>query len=316
MTLRITTIGGGTGQPPILVGLMKLFHDLDIELNSIVGTWDSGGSSGKLRDLYGVMPPGDILKNIMALTPPENRNIAESLLRRFDKTIPRLYNHNAGNMLLTSLEKHSGAMQAIRALETVVGAMGCVWPVTECDTDLYAEMTRVKSVIVDNEAEIETRLDSNYKISKLWLEPCPKSYPALKPLEKTDVLIISPGSIFTSIIPHFTLKEIQEACGKIKTRILIANLVDKRFTTREYMDSIRIWLGIKPTHMIFNSMIIANDKYANAGYKQIFIDGDHDYDGMHLISRPVMKTDKKLVRHDPKRTAAAIMEVLSKEKIL
>jgi len=295
---------------------MKLFHDLDVEINSVVGTWDSGGSSGKLRDLYGVMPPGDILKNIMALTPPDNRVTSDTLLRRFDRSIPKLFNHNAGNMLLTALEKHVGIIPAIRALETIVGAKGHVWPVTECDTNLFAEMVRVKAVIVNKEDEIETRLDSNYRISKLWLEPCPKKLPALEPLSKTDVLIISPGSIFTSIIPHFTLKEIQNICSKIKTRILIANLVDKRFHTKEYIDSIKIWCGIKPTHIIFNSMPINNQKYCSRGYKQLGIDKDYDHDGTSIISRPVLRTTGDLLRHDPKRTGAAIMEILSKEGII
>ena len=316
MSVKICTIGGGSGQPPILVGLLKLFHDLDIELNAVVGTWDSGGSSGKLRDLYGVMPPGDILKNIMALTPPENRKVSECLLRRFDRKFPKLYEHNTGNMILSSFEKHMGILPAIRAIENLLECKGKVYPVTDCDTNLIAEMTRVKAVSVTSEEEIEHRLLSNYRITKLWVEPETRCHPALEALNDADVLIISPGSIFTSIVPHFTIDKIREACTKIKTKIIIANLVDKHFDTDEYINSIGAWSGIKPTHMIFNSININNSNYELNKYKQITICDDKDIHGIKCITRPILKKNDRLLRHDPKRTAAAIMEILSKEKVL
>ena len=316
MPLRITAIGGGTGQPPILIGILKLLHDLDIEISAVVGTWDNGGSSGKLRDLYGVMPPGDILKNILALTPPENRNISEILLRRYDRRFPKLFEHNTGNMLLTAFEKHMGIIPAIRAIENIVESKGRVYPVTENKTDLRAEMARVKSVSVSSEKEIEERLESNYRITKLWLEPETKDLPGLEPLRKTDVLIISPGSIFTSITPHFTIKEIREQCDKIKTKILIANLVDKHFNVEEYLKAMCIWIGITPDYIIFNSTKINNQKYETHGYKQICIPNDTHTDKITCISRPVLKNDDKLLRHDPKRTGAAITEILSKERLI
>jgi uncharacterized cofD-like protein len=316
MSLKFTAIGGGSGQPPILVGLLKLFHDLDIEINAVVGTWDNGGSSGKLRDLYGVMPPGDILKNIMALTPPENRSISEILLRRFDRRFPKLYEHNTGNMLLTSFQKHMGILPAIRAIENLLDCRGRVYPVTENDTTLMAEMARVKSVTVSSEKEIENRLSSNYRITKLWLEPEHKKLPGLEPLKDTDVLIISPGSIFTSILPHFTIREIRDACKRIKIKILVANLVDRYYSTKEYIDAMTIWSGIEPSHIIFNNMKITTPSYANEGYKPITIDDDGTLNCIKCITRPTLKPHIKLLRHDPKRTAAAIMEILSKEKIL
>lgn len=316
MTLHITTIGGGTGQPPVVVGLCKLLHDLDVELNSIVGTWDSGGSSGKLRDLYGIMPPGDILKTIMAYVPPDKRAISDALLRRFDKSYTGLYNHNAGNLLLSSMQRQCGIIPAIRALEKTLDAIGKTHPITECETNLHAEMQRVKAVTVDKEDEIDDRLNANYKITKLWLEPEIKDIFPKTVLENTDVLIISPGSIFTSIMPHFTIKDVKQTCKKIKTRIMMANLVDKRYDTDEYVMSMCQWMDITPTHLVFNSIKTDNDSYKSQGYKHIGISHDKDINGISCISRPVMKNDRKLLRHDPKRTGAAIVEILSKEGII
>jgi uncharacterized cofD-like protein len=316
MTLKITTIGGGSGQPPIIIGICKLLHDLDIEFNSIVGTWDSGGSSGQLRDLYGIMPPGDILKTIMAYVPPENRAISNALLRRFDKSYPELYNHNSGNLLLASMQQQCGIIPSIRSLEKTLDTIGKTYPITDCETSLHAEMQRVKAITVDKESEIDERLDANYKITKLWLEPEIKTILPKDILESTDVLIISPGSIFTSIIPHFTIKEVKQLCKRIKTRILITNLVDKHFDTDEYINSICGWMDLEPTHVIFNSIKCENDRYAIDNYKSINIDKDKIINGIPCISRPILKRDKKLFRHDPKRTGAAIMEILSKEGII
>lgn len=314
MTLQITTIGGGTGQPPIIVGICKLFHDLDVEFNSIVGTWDSGGSSGQLRDIYGTMPPGDILKTIMAYIPPEKRAVSDTFLRRFDKSYPSLYRHNPGNLLLTSMQRQCGMIPAIRSLEKMLGAMGKTHPITDYDTNLHAEMQRVKAVIVDKENEIDERLNANYKITKLWIDPEPKEIYPKRILEDTNVLIISPGSVFTSIIPHFTMKSVRDICKNIKTRILVANLVDKRMQTDEYMACMRQWMGITPTHAIFNSMKHSNEQYKN--YKQLIIDHDKTIDETICISRPVLRGNESLLRHDPKRTAAAITEILSKESII
>lgn len=331
MTLKITTIGGGSGQPPVIIGICKLLHDLDVQFDSITGTWDSGGSSGQLRDIYGIMPPGDILKTMMAYVPPENRLLADSLLRRFDKTYltelrsakpsskmmtPTLANHNAGNLLLTSMQHQYGIISSIRILEKLFGSLGKTHPITECDTTLHAEMQRVKAVIVDKESDIDERLDANYKITKLWLEPEIKAIYPRQILENTDVLVISPGSIFTSIVPHFGLKETNQLCKRIKTRIMVANLVDKRINADEYVSAMCQWMDIKPTHIIFNSIACDNENYKANGCKQLKIPKDKEIDGIPCISRPILRHDRKLHRHDPKRTGAAIVEILSKEEII
>lgn len=316
MTLNISTLGGGSGQPPIIIGLVKLLHDMNVNINAVVGTWDSGGSSGKLRDLYGIMPPGDILKCIMAFVPPDHRNCSNMLLRRFDATYPKIYNHNAGNLLLSSLEKETSPIAAIRTLEKIVNAKGHVYPITEHDTNLKAEMTRVKSVIVENEKEIGERLKNGYKITKLWLDPNTDKLPALDILERTDVLIISPGSIFTSIIPHFTIDKIRKACKQIPIKIVCANFVERTLNTQEFIDAMNIWTGIEPTHAIFNNNPITVKTYEEANLNPLTIPEDCEISGVKCISRPIIKRHRRLIRHDPKRTASAIFEILSRKKVI
>ncbi len=134
---KIVTIGGGSGQFALLTGLREL-DDLDI--TAVVAMVDSGGSTGRLRDELGALPPGDILKCILALSP--HGDIARSiLLKRFAKD-RRLQGHNAGNMLLTMLSHYTGSFPAgINALAEILDTRGTILPVTIDRATLVAELT-------------------------------------------------------------------------------------------------------------------------------------------------------------------------------
>ena len=95
---------------------------------------------------------------------------------------------------------------------------------------------------------------------------------------------------------------------------MIANLVDKHYDTNEYLSSMCQWMDVEPTHIVFNSIKHNNEHYRN--FKQIHIGKDQIINDIDCISRPVLKHDRKLLRHDPKRTGAAIVEILSREGIV
>jgi 2-phospho-L-lactate transferase/gluconeogenesis factor (CofD/UPF0052 family) len=156
-------------------------------------------------------------------------------------------------------------------------------------------------------------LKNGYKITKLWLDPEIDKSPGLDMLKKTDVLVISPGSIFTSIIPHFTIDEIRKACKNIKTKIIFANFVERTLGPQEFIDAMQIWTGIEPTHAIFNSRPFKVNKYESNGLSPLMIDGDQMISDVKCISRPIIKIHRNLIRHDPKRSSAAVFEILSRE---
>ena len=133
---KIVTIGGGSGQYVLLSGLRDV---KDIEIKAIVSMGDSGGSTGRLRDELGVLPPGDILKCILALS-PDREMFRKFLLRRFERD-SRLKGHNAGNLLLTFLSQFAGSFpEGVKALSELLNSVGQVLPVTLDKVTLVAQL--------------------------------------------------------------------------------------------------------------------------------------------------------------------------------
>jgi len=134
---KIVTIGGGSGQYVLLSGLRD---SIDIEITTIVSMVDSGGSTGVLRDEFGVLPPGDIFKCILALS-PDRENARKILQTRFISR-GRLNGHNAGNMLLSFLSQYTGSFpEGVNALAQILNIKGTVLPVTIDRATLVAELT-------------------------------------------------------------------------------------------------------------------------------------------------------------------------------
>ena len=162
--MKVVTIGGGTGQFTLLSALKNIKN---VELTSIVSMVDSGGSTGRLRDEYGVLPPGDILKCLIALSPyREARQILQTRFLFNEK----LKNHNAGNLLLVFLSQYLGGnfVEAIDALGNILNIKGRVLPVTTDKATLVAELENGE--LVFSEAEIDTRNKSE-KIKRTFLVP-------------------------------------------------------------------------------------------------------------------------------------------------
>ena len=134
---KILTIGGGSGQYALLAGLRELSS---VDMTAVVSMVDSGGSTGRLRDELGILPPGDVLKCILALSP--HRDIARTIfLKRFTAD-RRLKGHNAGNMLLTMLSRYTGSFPSgIQALAEILDVRGRILPVTIDKATLVAELT-------------------------------------------------------------------------------------------------------------------------------------------------------------------------------
>ena len=137
LPLQVVTIGGGSGQFALLSGLRNLEG---IEVTAIVSMVDSGGSTGRLRDELGILPPGDILKCILALS-PHNEASRHLLQKRFQND-RRLRGHNAGNMLLTMLSRYTGSFPTgVSALAEILDVRGTILPVTTDRATLVAELT-------------------------------------------------------------------------------------------------------------------------------------------------------------------------------
>jgi uncharacterized cofD-like protein len=220
--LNVGCFGGGTGLPSLLGGLK---NNPWLHLNAVVTMFDSGGSSGQLRDELGVLPPGDVLKCALALA----RNEAEArrvLLSRVPSVDSRLGGHTGGNLLLSMMEQYSGDfLSAVDGLRSLLGCTGHVWPVSVERASVCAEYSN--GVQTRGEVEVDRGQSSGQFVRRIWLEPAAQIHPAVAAAIRTfDAVLIGPGSFYTSLMPIFLVEGVRSALQDVRGPvILISNLL-------------------------------------------------------------------------------------------
>jgi uncharacterized cofD-like protein len=222
--LNIGCVGGGTGLPSLLGGLKT---NPWLTLNAVVTMFDSGGSSGQLRDELGVLPPGDVLKCALALA--RNEGEARRVLLARLPTLEhhtRLGGHTGGNLLLSMMEQYSGDfLAAVDGLRALLGCKGRVWPVSVEPASLCAEYGDGSET--RGEVEVDAGQTRGHQVRRLWLEPDAAIHPAVgQAIRDFDAVIIGPGSFYTSLMPPLLVRGVREALADMRGPIvLIANLL-------------------------------------------------------------------------------------------
>jgi uncharacterized cofD-like protein len=221
--IKVGCIGGGTGLPSLLGGLKT---NPWLEVNAVVTMFDSGGSSGMLRDQLGVLPPGDILKCALALA----RNEAEArrvLLSRLPTLEhERLVGHTGGNLLLSMMEQYTGDfLAAIDGLRALLGCEGRVWPASVEHSSIcaeYADGTRTAG-----EVEVDALQREGRQVRRLWLDPPTNLYGQVaEAIGRFQAAIIGPGSFYTSLMPPLLVGGMPAALRTIEGPIIVvANLL-------------------------------------------------------------------------------------------
>src|SRR5881397_1279396 len=221
--LNIGCFGGGTGLPSLLGGLK---NNPWLHVHAVVTMFDSGGSSGQLRDELGVLPPGDILKCALALS-RNTREARRVLLARLPTLEhARLGGHTGGNLLLSMMQSYSGDfLNAVDGLRALLGCRGRVWPVTVEHASVCAEYGDGSAT--RGEVEVDAGQSSGQFVRRIWLEPQVSIHPAVsKAVTEFEAAIIGPGSFYTSLMPIFLVRGVAEALATMKGPvILIANLL-------------------------------------------------------------------------------------------
>lgn len=251
---KVVVIGGGTGTFTILRGLKK--YPLDI--TAVVTMADSGGSSGRLRDEFGVLPPGDIRQCLAALADSGDTDlIRELFLYRFDKG-DGLSGHNFGNLFLTALTEITGSDEAaIKAASKLLRIKGKVLPVTNCDCKLCIELE--DGFVVKGEDRIDEPLhNGEVRIKKVWLEPNAKcTDEVIAAIGAADLIILGPGDLYTSIIVNLVVDGVVEAIRDKKV-LYVANLISKygqsyRYSLSEHVKDLEKYLNRKIDYILYNS---------------------------------------------------------------
>ena len=222
--LSIGCVGGGTGLPSLLGGLKT---NPWLRLNAVVTMFDSGGSSGQLRDELGVLPPGDVLKCALTLARHEGeaRRVLLSRLPTLEGD-SRLGGHTGGNLLLSMMEQYSGDfLAAVDGLRALLGCKGRVWPISVQPASVcveYGDGSRTRG-----EVEVDAGQTLGHQVRRIWLEPEAEIHPSVAAaIRRFDAVIIGPGSFFTSLMPPLLVRGVREALAEVRGPIiLIANLL-------------------------------------------------------------------------------------------
>lgn len=213
-------MGGGNGGAITLQALKQYADRLNI--TGVISTSDSGGSSGKLRKEFNTLPPGDILRAVLALAKSYDYKILKEIFYkvRFEDH-GRLSGHNLGNIFLILTSQYDGNfINSIRALEQAIDAAGSVHPVCLESIHLCAELSN--GYHVKTEAEIdEPKYDRKFRIKKVWLEPEGNIYTeAAEALKNANHILLGPGSLYTSIIATLLVKGVREAVAASKASLI------------------------------------------------------------------------------------------------
>lgn len=209
--IKAVVIGGGNGSA---ITTRALKQNLDLfEISTVVSMSDSGGSSGRLRAEFNTLPPGDILRAILALSSVcEYKKLKRIFYQVRFADVGKLTGHNLGNLFLVLAEKYAGDyISAVRALEQAVEAVGHAYPVTLDRTDLAVELNNGQ--IVKTEGVIDRPdYDRNLKIRRAWLEPAGQVYLGAKEvIEHADYIFLGPGSLYCSIVATLLTNGVREA---------------------------------------------------------------------------------------------------------
>ena len=307
---KVVAIGGGTGLSMLLRGIKKYTSNI----TAIVTVGDDGGSSGRLREEMGILPPGDIRNCIAALGDDEDL-ITELFQYRF-KTGEGLEGHSFGNLFLTALCSITGNMvKAIKESATVLNIRGVVLPATLDDMKLGAEFEDGR--VVHGESSIP---EAHGQIKRLFTEPenCQALPEAIAAIGDADLIILGPGSLYTSVIPNLLVNGIVEALMKAKAKkIYVCNIMTQPGETTDYTVASHINALFKHAkgNKIVDAVLVNNrlpdnisEGYAQQGSIPVRLDMENIAPiNIEIVSQKLIQENKEgLVRHSSNRVARAI----------
>lgn len=322
-TKKIVVIGGGTGTYTVLSGLKKY----PVELSAIVTMADDGGSTGVLRHELGVLPPGDIRQCLVALSEaPET--LRDLFLYRFEHGA--LAGHNFGNLFLSAMEKVTGHFEdAVVAAGKVLNIKGRVIPVSTEPMTLIAEYENGDVLCGEHNIDVSGR----GKIKRLSLEnEARASFAAINAVMGADLVVLSPGDLFTSLIPNLLAWGMVEALHRTKARVAyVVNLMTKQgethgFGAHDFVTEVEKYLGPNIIDFVFvnagvpsREMIelyqteeghIVNpdyERFTDKLYKVIH----RDFLSQIVFEKnPTDKLKRSLLRHDSEKLAEAFLDII------
>lgn len=312
---RVVIIGGGTGLPVLLRGLKKF----PVDITAIVTVADDGGSSGRLRDELQIPPPGDI-RNVLAALSDVEPLIEEMFQHRF-KTQNELSGHSLGNLILAAMTSITGNfVHAIQEMSKVLNVGGKVLPAANQSVILHAKME--DGTIVSGESKIPF---SGKKIDQVFLSPKKiKPLPeAIHEIRQADLIVIGPGSLYTSILPNLLVPSIGHEVSHAKAKkVYICNLMTQAGETLNFSASDHVKAIYDHIKRPFIDTILVNNKpippaIQHRYHKEMAEPVNFDVHnlqqlGLEVLQDEIVSQENGVIRHDTKKVAEILYSLLLK----
>ena len=315
MKKKIVALGGGTGMSSLLRGL----KDFPADITAVITVSDNGSSTGKLRQEFSIPAIGDIRKVLTNLSslPDEVKEIMEY---RFH-TYSDLNGHPIGNLILTALLNKTGKLKkSIEYLSTLLDVKQKVLPLSEDSLTLMGETT--DGTIIEGEANVT---EAGKKIKRVFYKQEPNVLPeVIDAIKEADLVIISMGSLYTSIMPHLICKEVVQAVRHTKGKVMyLCNAMTQpgetdTFTVSDHLEALEKYLGKHTIDVVVASNTKINPdvlhKYQTTEEKDpVVIDYEQIDDmGIELIEGDLLTTEDGTIRHDSMKLSSLIFAYLFK----
>ena len=308
---NVTVVGGGTGLSVLLRGIKEVTRNA----TAVVTVADDGGSSGRLREEFNVIPPGDLRNCLVALADTEP--MMEKLFQYRFSGNSDLAGHSFGNLFITAMTEVTGDIeQALKESSRVLAVKGQVFPATTAKVRLSATME--DGTIVDGESQIPL---VHKKVQRVHIFPHHvEAVPsALKAIKEAEIIVLGPGSLYTSVIPNLLVDDIAEAIRKSNAiKVYICNVMTQPGETDNYTASMHLQALIEHGGKDIVDYVLVNDKeisaemkdfYAQKGQYPVFVD-EHAIEnlGVKCFKADIID-DSQMIHHDSLKLAQNVMKI-------
>ena len=302
--------------------LLSGIKNITNNITAVVTVGDDGGSSGRLRESMGILPPGDIRHCITALA--DDEDLVTKLFKYRFKNGEGLEGHSFGNLFLTALCAITGDMvTAVKESSNVLSIRGRVLPSTLDDMKLVAELEDGR--VIHGESTIP---EAHGKIKRLFTEPanCRALEDAIHAIRNAELIILGPGSLYTSVIPNLLIKEIADEIAKSKAKkIYVCNIMTQPGETDDYKvsDHLKALIQHAGSNKIVDAVLVNDylpenlaDKYQKSDSYPVKLDaGEIKKMGIKIVAKKLIENSREgLVRHSSNRVARAVYYWFRKSK--
>jgi len=318
---KIVAIGGGTGLSILLRGLKEYTHNI----TAIVTVADDGGGSGVLREDLGMLPPGDIRACLLALA---NTEPTMEKLLHYRFTEGQLKGQSFGNLFIAAMNAIYGSFElAIKEASNVLSITGKVYPMTLEDVKLHAEL--YNGEIVQGESHIPEEVrQTGSKIKRMFMDP-KISYPlaeAVEAIKDADIIVLGPGSLYTSIVPNLLVNDIVDTIYKAKApKVYICNVMTQPGETEGFGVLEHVQGILNHSREDFLDYVIVNteeipeetlSKYITDGSRPVCLEPEDssilESNNIKLIAEKLVDVKKNYIRHDNLTVSKILMDIAKK----